>query len=56
MKRHIKTSMYDLKINEYIELSETTSVRRVPGGWIYRTSAWCGESISVHQVFVPLNK
>lgn len=46
-------TIYELDLNEQIEIDNYEYVRRVPGGWIYKTvDAEVGTSI----VFVPFNE
>ena len=64
--------MYELKLNETLSISETsdtgfsqsTTIRRVPGGWIYYTETHqyeevydtgCSVTSSESQVFVTFN-
>lgn len=47
-----RKSMYDLKLNEEMELAEDYCwIRRVPGGWIYEYEK--PGNYSVAAVFVP---
>jgi len=46
----MEKDMYTLKLNEKMDIGNSTYVRRVPGGWIYTKTFF---SESVHQIFVP---
>lgn len=55
-----KRTLYDLELHEVRTVSEFLSVRRVPGGWLYRTVAKkeggaSFGSISVSLAFVPFD-
>lgn len=52
-----KKSIYDLKLNELIQIDTFTDVRRVPGGWMYEyVYHENSEILSSSCVFVPYNE
>ena len=52
---HNEKTPWDLKLHEEIEIDSWTTVKSVPGGWIYTTDnmASDAESTSLSSVFVP---
>ena len=56
--------IYDLKLHETTVVDtitndagiQTTSVMKVPGGWIYRTSVLINGSLGESTTFVPYDK
>jgi hypothetical protein len=46
--------IYSLKMNEIVELDDTTSVRRVPNGWIYTQHEYAQGSMGM--CFVPYSE
>lgn len=49
------TDIYKMKLHETINLSNGTKVMRVPGGWIYRTTAGYSGTKSITSTFVKFN-
>jgi hypothetical protein len=49
--------IYSLKMNEIVELDDTTSVRRVPNGWIYTQHEYGhADAGSMGMCFVPYSE